>query len=53
MHFYDDRGESGVMSGSFYGDYWMISSPELRCHGAFTQNDAVLSGTWKQYVGSS
>ncbi|KQS28025.1 DUF1579 family protein [Dyadobacter sp. Leaf189] len=53
MHFYDDIGESGGMSGSFDGDKWTISSPEMRFHGAFTQNDQVLSGTWERYVGSS
>lgn len=48
MQHYDNKGNSGFMTGYFADGRWIFLGETLRFTGAFSSNDTVFSGVWEK-----
>jgi hypothetical protein len=48
MQHYDNKGNSGFMTGYFADGRWTFLGETLRFTGGFSSNDTVFSGVWEK-----
>lgn len=50
MQYFDNKGNSGVMKGTFLNGTWTFAGDSLRFTGQFSEDGNALSGAWEQQV---
>lgn len=53
MHFYDNKGNTGIMQASFVNGTWIFLGESMRFTGRFSENNNILSGIWEQSIDGS
>lgn len=50
LQHYDNKGNSGFMTGTSQDDHWTFMGEYLRFTGGFKNQDQEFSGVWEQYL---
>jgi hypothetical protein len=50
MRYYDNTGNSGVMTATCHDGVWNFTGENLRFTGGFKRNDMEFSGVWEKSV---
>lgn len=48
MQYFNNAGESGMMTATVKDEQWEILGDALRFRGGFSENDTVFSGIWER-----
>lgn len=51
MRYYDNKGNTGVMTADVIDGNWTFTGESLRFKGGFSEDENIFSGTWEQLSG--